>query len=530
MARIASLFQQGHWDKVAAEARAIPARSPELEYFHGVALARLGRWSEAYDRLLAGHRLRRNDERLLVELGGVAFKQERYPEAARWLQKAIRIRPGYSYATDFLGTIYFLQGNLDAALKYWNRSGKPQIVQVQVDPELRVDPVLLDSAFAFAPGSTLLYSELLTSRARTDALGIFSSYDFRLNGREDGKFAVEFAGRERNGWGSTKWEAALSLLRGVAYQAIHPEYFNLAGAAININSMVRWDPQKRRLQTTLSSPLSRNARYRYSFGLDAREERWELRRRSLSLGAFRLRRAAISGGVSSFESGRWSWSTGGELSYRGFQDIAGGAGLQPDALLEGYQLKNTARLSGTLWRFPENRFETGVEVLSETGRIWSRPSRVFERLQVSATAHWLPRMTGDDYGMHGNLRAGRIFGQAPFDELFILGLERDNDLRMRAHIGTADGRKGSAPMGGTYLLSNWEIDKSIYNDGLVRVMLSPFLDAGKITGGLWPRGSLTWLWDTGVQAKLRVLGVRFTLIYGKDLRSGDDTFYVIAGR
>ena len=34
----------------------------------------------------------------------------------------------------------------------------------------------------------------------------------------------------------------------------------------------------------------------------------------------------------------------------------------------------------------------------------------------------------------------------------MLGLERDNDLPMRAHIGTRDGRKGSAP-GGAQLLS-----------------------------------------------------------------------------
>ena len=41
----------------------------------------------------------------------------------------------------------------------------------------------------------------------------------------------------------------------------------------------------------------------------------------------------------------------------------------------------------------------------------------------------------------------RRLGKFPFDELFMLGLERDNDLEMRGHIGTRDGRKGSAPLG-----------------------------------------------------------------------------------
>jgi hypothetical protein len=116
----------------------------------------------------------------------------------------------------------------------------------------------------------------------------------------------------------------------------------------------------------------------------------------------------------------------------------------------------------------------------------------------------------------------------PFDELYMLGLERDNDLLMRAHIGTRDGRKGSAPLGRTYFVSNWEIDKKIYDNGFFSVKLSPFLDTGKITDSLPGLGSQKWLWDTGVQAKFSVLGVGFAFTYGKDLRSGNNAFYFTA--
>ena len=119
--------------------------------------------------------------------------------------------------------------------------------------------------------------------------------------------------------------------------------------------------------------------------------------------------------------------------------------------------------------------------------------------------HWFPQSQGDDYEIQHRIRAGKTFGDVPFDELFILGLERDNDLEMRGHIGTRDGRKGSAPLGRNYFLSNWEADKNVYRNGIFTVKLGPFLDTGKITDASAGLGSQKWLWDLGAQAKVRVL-------------------------
>jgi hypothetical protein len=101
---------------------------------------------------------------------------------------------------------------------------------------------------------------------------------------------------------------------------------------------------------------------------------------------------------------------------------------------------------------------------------------------------------------------------------------------MRAHIATHDGRKGSASLGGNYVLSNWEIDKHVYNNGIFGLKLSPFLDAGRVNGPTPGLGSKKSLWDTGVQTKISVLGVGITFTYGKDLRSGNNAFYVTTSR
>jgi hypothetical protein len=112
----------------------------------------------------------------------------------------------------------------------------------------------------------------------------------------------------------------------------------------------------------------------------------------------------------------------------------------------------------------------------------------------------------------------------------MLGLERDTPLRMRAHRGTRDGRKGSAPLGRNYFLANVESDKNVYERGLVNITLGPFLDVGKVTDPVADLGSRQWLFDTGMQAKFRVWGIGFVMIYGKDLRSGQNAFFLTALR
>ncbi len=95
-------------------------------------------------------------------------------EAARHLRRALRLDPTDSYGNDFLGTVYFLQGNIEAALKYWNRVGKPQIVEVRSQPTPQVNAALLDRALAFAPASVLRLPDLLTTEVRIRGLEIFS--------------------------------------------------------------------------------------------------------------------------------------------------------------------------------------------------------------------------------------------------------------------------------------------------------------------------------------------------------------------
>src|SRR5690349_10383013 len=121
------LIEKEHWQEVVSLAEATPNRSAELNYLYGTVLAHLEHWPQAHAAFKDGELKLPNDARFPVELAGVDFKEKKYAEAARHLRRALRLNPKDSYANEFLATIYYLQGNTEAAVKYWNRINKPKI-------------------------------------------------------------------------------------------------------------------------------------------------------------------------------------------------------------------------------------------------------------------------------------------------------------------------------------------------------------------------------------------------------------------
>ncbi len=195
-----------------------------------------------------------------VELAGVAFKQKKYGPAKSDLHRALQLDPKDEYANEFLATIYFLQDNLEAALKYWNRVGKPEIAEVRSsEPRLKVHPALLDHAFAFAPASTLTLDELLASNVRLRGLEIFPTYKLNLSARPDGKFDAIFRAQELNGFGNSKLQALVRIFSGALFEEITPEYYNVHGSAINIVSLFRFDTDKRRAVADNQRTFSRKS-------------------------------------------------------------------------------------------------------------------------------------------------------------------------------------------------------------------------------------------------------------------------------
>ena len=207
-----------------------------------------------------------------LSLRASSFQQKRYPESARWIEKSLRLDPHDEYANDFAGTVFLLMGNLDAALKYWNRIQKPPIDDLELDPQLNIQRLLLERAFVFSPQAVMQRPDFASSEARLDGLGVFPAYSITLDARPDGKFDAEFHAIERNGFGNGWLQSLVSVFSGLPYATIYPGYFNIGRSATNFDSLVRWDAQKRRVWLSLSGPLRYLPQWRWQLAADGRDE------------------------------------------------------------------------------------------------------------------------------------------------------------------------------------------------------------------------------------------------------------------
>lgn len=525
------LYEAKLWEQAAREAQGAADQSPELDYIAGMALSHLQRWTEARDAFTAGHRKAPRDRRFLTERAGAEYRLGDFKQAKEDLRDALRIDPQNSYARDFLGTLYLLEENPEAALKYWNSLGKPRLAVVRFDPEPKLPKQLSERAVTFSAPAVLSRSEFLETDARLRNLEVFRSWRLQLVPAGEEGYEAKVALSELPNWGTSWPGMAISLASGLPYQTVYPSFHNISGEAVNFTSLVRWDAEKRRFATEVSLPLFRNPARCVSFFFDARNENWNLSQTFLGSGAalsdLNLRRFAGGVKLHGVENGRWSWTTGLQVVSRSFRNLAPGLPAAAEPFFSNSDsFEAWLDLDRSLVRIPERRFTLNGSGEVHFGRGFADTLGLFGTFSGALKARWLPKARGEDYEFLAQLRGSETLGDVPLDQLFELGVERDNDLWLRGHRGTLGGRKGGAPLGRRFLLLNTEFSKILYDNPLFRVQFGPFFDSGAIADPSGLVGSRGWLWDAGPQMKIRVLGsVTVVLSYGWDLRRGTSAFY-----
>lgn len=427
-----------------------------------------------------------------LDLASQAFREDNLAETSEHLNSALRVNPSDAYTNDFLATVYFLQNNTEAAIKHWNRTGKPQIENIRIDPPLRTNPILLDRALAFSRGSVLSLSDLEKTQARLSALGVFSRYRMDLSPVATESFDVTLRAVERAGSNAWSWA------RGLPFQSVNPEFSNIGGKAVNVGATLRWDSNKQRALVFLETPLGGNPAWGLRMKIDARDENW-----TSADGGFHMRKILAAAEIHAVPGGRWSWTSGGSLSSRRFSNsLAGGA-----------ELKYSGSVTRTFVREPLRHFNLDSSIAMEAGKLWAAKPVRFAKVVQTTSFRWR--------SVTSRLQLGKAIGHVPFDEHFVIGLDRDSELWLRAHPASVDGRKNASNTTRSFVLTNSDFQKSVFNTVWFDISAGPFLDIGR--SSISPR----WLADTGIEFRLNILeSFGISLSYGKSLTGPHHSVFV----
>ncbi|HEX8763729.1 MAG TPA: tetratricopeptide repeat protein, partial [Candidatus Acidoferrum sp.] len=371
LAAAQSAFDAGHWGEAAQLAEGPAEQSPDLDFLRGLAFSRLEKWDEAKLSFEAGARKSPRDSRFPAELAGIAYKQKDFRVAKKNLETALRLNPADAYVNEFLATIYILEGNLEAALKYWNREEKPRLRSVAFEPSLRLNETLRHRALAFNAPQVLTGDALLTTQSRLDNLGVFLSRRIELRPADSGMHDLTLHLAEANLCGDSKTEGLVSFLSGLPYATVYPELYNLGHNAVNLTALVRWDAEKRRLFGAVSLPAYGDPSLRLRFYTDARNENWNLSQTFSGTVApltdVNLRRIAAGAEFHEVVNGQWGWSAGAEGANRNFRHVSAISAQSP-FFRGGNSLAGWMGAQRTLLRVPERRFTLDSSVEATAGR------------------------------------------------------------------------------------------------------------------------------------------------------------------
>ena len=532
--RVRQLYDSGRWADAARLASGAANPSPSLLFYEGLSLARLKNFASAGQALRRGQQLYPSDKRFPIELAGIAYREQNRGLAKRYLRRALKLDPADGYARDFLATLFLLDENIPAALRYWNPLGKPLLQDVSFEPPPPLDPILRERSFAVSAGQLLTGNRLEATDANLNRLDILSSTRFDLTPLETSdRFDLFIRTLPQNELlrGPLGW--LLPSLRELPYQGLAFDFLNIQQQARNFRSLLRWDPNKRRVNLVLSEPWRRNPQTEANVFIDARDEKWNLLpavyrgQGAGSLADLSVRSVAAGAAVAIGLTPRLQWTVGGLLTYRHL-----GTSIAAPFFSRGWSIELDNRFDYLLWQWPEERVRWNAWGVFNAGRLFTNDSSRLITASGGVQGTWFPQAKGDTYRVSEQIQTGRKFGNIPLDSLFSLGMERDTDpgLWLRGIVATTDGRKGAAPLGREYWISQTDFDRKILQIPFLRLDAGTFFDAGWVGDPSGTLGSRGVIYDAGVQFKASTAGgVNVRLVYGRDL-NGRGAFYTAVSR
>jgi tetratricopeptide (TPR) repeat protein len=511
------------------------ATSPTADtyLYLGVAYSRMKEYQKAEDTLKEGSRRYPNDSRFHNELADLYLTNNDRDAAKSELRRALVVDPGNNYASDLLATIDMSEGEVQAALRSWNNSGRPVINDILHNYYLRFGSWVVRDAVAFHPAGVLRYSEWKTTESRLLETDNFANVGLEIEPTRvpDQYNAVVRTNAKTNSFSNFLF----GILKGAPIETSYFDLWNIVNSGITFNSNYRWDTSRRRLEGRLKIPVPFAGLLHLEVGNTWRAERWDLTPtiRPELKGLARLDYKANAPRVHIKYIPHYRLELGGGFEYRNRASKGNLPQLFTDNRKTG---KFDAELSLRLIdRQYQNRlhlegFGARRSVLGDTnfsGGVAELDNRITLSRDTRTNLDW-------------TIKTGTSRGALPVEDYFVLGLDTypapTNILR--GHTAAEHGHYGRAPMGTDFALVNTDIERRLATIPFFNTFNIPFLT---VKWNLFFDGAKTWdrnrifqqgklLLDTGGGLRLETPTHSFNLLYGRSLREGKNVLYAYVER
>ena len=501
--------------------------SPDAYLYLGIAYGHIKEYQKAEDVLQEGSKRYPQDSRFHAELANLALDNNDVDAARSELKLALAVDPTNSFASDQLATIDMSQGEVQAALRAWNKSDRPNINDILHNYYLNYGSWVVRRAVAFHPAGTLRYSQWKTTEARLFATDNFTNVGLEIEPTRvpDQYNAVVRTTTKTN----TLADFAFNILKGAVYETSYLNVWNIRNSGMNFTSDYRWSTNKRRLDGMLKIPVPIAGLSFLDVGTTWRSEHWNT---SNQIEPQFAPDALFNYGATDL------FATFKTIpNYR--IELAGGfvyknryaSGNIPPLVLNS---ENTGKFfAETNLRLNDGTYQNRLHVEAFA----AKPTIVGNTQFNGGVAEFNNRVTFSKETrsyFDWSVKAGTVRGSVPVDEYFVLGLDTVPNINLlRAHTASRFGKYGNGPMGTDFVLVNTDFERRLATIPFFNNLNIPYVQA---KWEVFVDGAKTWdrqnvfqpsklLVDVGGGIRLETPTNSFNLTYGKSLRDGRNVFY-----
>lgn len=500
--------------------------SPDAYLYLGITYGHMKEYQKAADILHEGSTRYPQDPRFHAELANQFLDNNDIEAAKSELKLVLAVDPGNNFASDQLATIDMSQGEVQSALRAWNKSGRPYINDILHNYYLNFGSWVVRHAIAFHPAGTLRYSQWKTTEARLLETGNFANVGLEIEPTRipDQYNAVVRTTRKTN----TLTDFAFNILKGALVETSYVNLWNIGNSGMNFNGDYRWSTNKRRLDGLIKVPLPIAGLLQVEAGSRWRSERWnvsnQIEPQFQPFALFDYAATDLFVGVKNIPNYRIELGGGFEYKNRYAK------GNIPPLILNS---ANSGKfIAETSLRLVDRTYQNRLNLeayaarpsiignIQFTGGVAELNNRVTFSKETRAYFDW-------------SVKGGTVRGNVPVDEYFVLGLDTPTKNLLRAHTASRFGKYGNGPMGTDFVLVNTDFERRLATIPFFNTLNIPYIQA---KWEVFVDGAKTWdrqhvfqpselLVDVGGGIRLETPTNSFNLTYGKSLRDGRNVFY-----